>query len=253
MFKKYILIVYICLQILLFYVPLYAGDITGLQGAWLLDEESGVRVDQTANNNDLTDNNTVLFATGQFGNAADFESANSEYLSITDGAQTGLDMTSSYTATFWTKVETLYGDQTFVTKTTASLNDGYSLRTQASGLLELINASGASSTTPAGVITAGTWYHIAFVFDTVNNLAIFYVDGTVVDTNSYATDPTNNTGEFRIGASVNGSHYFDGLIDEAAVFSRVLDVTEINDIKNNGLVSFIQGEAVSRKNVIVIT
>ncbi len=47
---------------------------------WPLDETSGTRADSVGSN-DLTDNNTVLSATGMFGNAADFEATSNEWLS----------------------------------------------------------------------------------------------------------------------------------------------------------------------------
>src|SRR5574341_2164717 len=49
---------------------------------WELEEASGTRLDATASDNDLTDNNTVTQATGKVGNAAQFTRANTEYLSI---------------------------------------------------------------------------------------------------------------------------------------------------------------------------
>lgn len=74
-----------------------------LQGAWLLDEESGTRYDQTDNDNDLTDNNTVGYAAGKLGNAADFDISKSEYLAISDASQTGLDITGNITIFCWIK------------------------------------------------------------------------------------------------------------------------------------------------------
>ena len=53
---------------------------TGLLAFWKMAETSGTRYDETANNEDLTDNNTVSYATGKVGNAADFEASNNEYL-----------------------------------------------------------------------------------------------------------------------------------------------------------------------------
>jgi len=73
---------------------------------WSCDEASGVRYDSnTTNSNDLTDNNTVLAATGLLSNACDFESSSSEYLSITDVAQIGLDFSTAFTIAYWVNFE----------------------------------------------------------------------------------------------------------------------------------------------------
>src|SRR3990167_8248201 len=56
---------------------------TSLMAYFKLDEASGTRVDSKSTN-DLTDNNTVTQAVGKVANAAQFTSANSEYLSIGD-------------------------------------------------------------------------------------------------------------------------------------------------------------------------
>ena len=73
---------------------------------WELNEESGERADSHGVNN-LSDINTVLFAAGKVGNAADFELTNSEELRIADGDQTGLDIAGDFTIAFWMKLEQL--------------------------------------------------------------------------------------------------------------------------------------------------
>ena len=88
-------------------IPLNLPRRSNIQGLWKLNEESGTRYDETTNDNDLTDNATVLYGTGKIGNAADFELATSEYLSITDAAQTGLDITGEITIACWIKPESI--------------------------------------------------------------------------------------------------------------------------------------------------
>jgi hypothetical protein len=80
-----------------------------LQGWWNFEETSGTRYDETANNNDLTDNNTVGYGTGKIGNAADFENTssgdNDETLSIVRASQTGLVITGDLSISVWVKPE----------------------------------------------------------------------------------------------------------------------------------------------------
>lgn len=77
----------------------------GLVSFWNLDEESGERVDD-AGNNDLTDNNTVLFGVGKIDNAADLESGNDEYLSHADNADLSFSDTDDFTIAAWVYLET---------------------------------------------------------------------------------------------------------------------------------------------------
>jgi hypothetical protein len=74
---------------------------------WSLDETSGVRYDSSTTSNDLSDNNTVLYATGKLDNAGDFELSNSEWLSITDASQTSLEPSTAFSVSGWYKFESI--------------------------------------------------------------------------------------------------------------------------------------------------
>lgn len=63
---------------------------------WKLDESSGTRNDSKGANH-LTDNNTVTSAAGKLGDAADFESSNSERLTLADNADMSLGSNSDFT------------------------------------------------------------------------------------------------------------------------------------------------------------
>jgi len=224
----------------------HAGDTTGLEGAWLLDEESGTRVDETANNNDLTDNNTVLFATGQFGNAADFEKDNTEFLSITDASQTGLDLASTdLTILAFVKAETTV-EGNIVSKASTS---GYKFLSTGSGKLEFSIKAGADAGSSA-TLTPGTFFHVAITYDNVT-MRLFIdgsADGTAANTNTIP----DTSDDFNIGGLL-GLETWDGLIDEVAVFSRELSSGERDDIKDNGLEAFISPAAAFLPRVILMT
>ena len=78
---------------------------TNLVSYWKMEEASGSRVD-VHGSNDLTDNNTVLNATGISGNGADHERDTSEWLSIAHASQTNLDVTTGdFSISCWIKRE----------------------------------------------------------------------------------------------------------------------------------------------------
>lgn len=244
MLKKFLFTLYIVWILFILYTFLFAAtDYTAhgnIVSWWMLEEESGERDDPSANDNDLTDNNTVLFSADskQGTNSADFERDNSEYLSITDGAQTGLDITGSMTIVAWIKAETTGWNGYIQCKQW----DGYSLRWGESAddkLWFYLREDGVTTDdlTGGAALNSGTWYHVAAVFDASNNMHI-YVNGSTASPG--ATKVTtlaaiaNNGENFCIGANDGGLAY-DGLIDEFAIFDTNLSTVDINSIIDYGL------------------
>jgi hypothetical protein len=79
-------------------------------------------------------------------------------------------------------------------------------------------------------VNANQWYHIVATLDGTN--ARFYVDGSEVGTASTYT-PTNTNQELEIGRSPTlKSQYFDGSIDEVAIWNTVLTSTQVSEIYN---------------------
>jgi hypothetical protein len=222
-------------------------DDANLEGLWLMEEASGARADYTPNSNDLTDNNTVgSSADAQEGSrSADFEAANSEYLSITDGAQIGLGITGDMSVCFWHKPETIVNlDQYLAKYQTTGDNRCWKVREEATdGIAVLISSDGTSgglttATTPNGQLSVGTWVHVAFVYDGTD--IRIYINGSLASNG--ANNPKAYTGgiadkpsNFQIGVQHAGTSYIDGLMDEVAVFSRALSALEVDGIYNNGI------------------
>ena len=215
---------------------------------WELNETSGTRYDAHGSNH-LTDVNTVGYDTGKQGNAADFERDNSEYLTYS-----GLlgDLDSDFSMSFWVNPETVpptvlgifqffswwrkSGDDSYF----ASIMIGYF-----AGAKQLqIYLVGASAVENYYLhsMTAGNWYHIAFVVDVGTGYTL-YINGTSVRTGSAPTKKTSSPGAassfFEIGESHNWSdvrlgRYYDGLMDEFGVWSRVLTSDEVTELYNSG-------------------
>jgi len=93
--------------------------------------------------------------------------------------------------------------------------------------------------TPAGVITLNAWNFVVAVYDQSTGTRQIYVNGVKV---AQRTDRpiriTNSVADLAIGAQINSpimSHFpFAGVIDEVALFNRVLSQTEIQLIYNAG-------------------
>lgn len=201
---------------------------TNLSGYWLLGEASGTRADSSGNGNTLTDNNTVLARNG-FNDTlcADFERSQSEYLSITDAAQTDLDITSSYSAWVKLKMESITNDNIWLGKWSPST--GYMIAIQATGLI-VVN-HGTTAYTSQITIVIGEVMEVGVVYDDANNLIHFYVNGKLVDTKAATVDPADTSHAFQLGARSDGTDYFDGCQAQAAVWKgRVLTHLEMSSM-----------------------
>ncbi|MEO1528811.1 MAG: LamG-like jellyroll fold domain-containing protein, partial [Planctomycetota bacterium] len=92
----------------------------------------------------------------------------------------------------------------------------------------------------SGVFIAGTgWQHVAATFDDVNNTQTIYLNGEVIATGNFtssiAYDQEPNTYIGRNGNN-NSAFDFNGLIDDARVYSRALSAEEIAAIAGEQVV-----------------
>lgn len=242
----------VSLSFFLLLVPqltLAINDITDLApiSHWTCDETSGVRYDSnTTNSNDLTDNNTVAYATGLLGNACDFETTNSEYFSITDGGQTGLENFSAYSISLWFKLESATPFDVnwgFVNKYSGG-SGGYFLEYRQypsnndNFLSYARDGSGNNSshiTNDLGIAN-DVWHHIVTTYNNSTKVVKMYLDGTLLSNtyvNSLATAVPNTTDTFLIGKSTTGVS-FDGLFDEITIDNEEWASTTVSEIYNSG-------------------
>lgn len=222
---------------------------TNLVSYWTLDEVSGNRADSHGSNT-LTDNNTVGSTTGKISNAGDFELSNSESLSITNGSQSGLGVSGTISVSTWIKLESTPSNEirAIVAKDNSSNNNqsylfGYREDGGPKGLHVRLSSGGTDATTQTGLWswtpTLDTWYHVVFVYDssqsTAANRVVVYIDGISQGTvaTSWVSSLHNSSAAFRLGGTDN-SKFWDGLIDETAIYSRALHYGDVLDLYNAG-------------------
>ena len=209
---------------------------------WKLDETSGTRYDAHGSN-DLSDINTVGYAAGKKGNAADFEKDNSEHLKINDNASLSFG-NESFTIVMWVKFESVSTvGQVVLSKWDWGVNKmeyeiakpygayRFSFKVSKDGLAE---TSVIANT--FGDVSAGVWYFVAGVHDSVNDKLTIYVNDKF-DSVSYSSGCNDNTSPFAIGAEFNsGAAYalYDGLVDEVAIWRRALTADELEWLYNSG-------------------
>lgn len=214
----------------------------GLEAWWSLDEESGARADSHGSNN-LADNATVLFDTGKKSNAADFELSNSEFLDIVDNASLSFG-DEALTIGCWVKHETTAVGQTIMGKWDATADTReYRLRFDLAAdrfsffISDDGSASSQENADELGVPLNATWYFIIGWHDPDANTKNIQVDNGTVDSGAYSDGINDDVTDFLIGAQKNGggySGYFDGLVDEAFIYRRVLTADERTWLYNSG-------------------
>ena len=186
----------------------------------------------------------------------DLELDNSQYLSITDADQTGLDLSGNFTMEAWIKLESLPPSDTsyYITSKYYLSGSGDNDRSYTFFLYNTgseqrfyCNAYQDDTTSDQAYIvwspSAGTWYHLAATFTIANATATefeFFVGG--VSQGNGTVDKDNNIssiqiGEapFCIGARGDPTYYFDGLIDDVRVWNDIRTDTEISDNYNCSL------------------
>lgn len=171
----------------------------------------------------------------------DLEASSSQYASISDASQTGLDSDNSFTYECWVKFESLpssgnrmaFGSKYQATGDNRSwwfvlVNDSgtnkWEMRTCGNGTCSMF--TGLQVT--ASSLSTDTWYHVAMTYNS-GTLEVF-LDGNSEGTDTGGQTLVNTSAGFSIGSSdSNGSTYLDGLIDDVRYWDDVRTATEIND------------------------
>jgi len=98
--------------------------------------------------------------------------------------------------------------------------------------------SNATSTTAIPSYAAGSWFYLVVTYDASAGEVRHYVNGSQLGTTRTGinTAINNSAATFSIGRpdSTSSGDYFDGIIDEVGIWSKVLTTTEISDLYNSG-------------------
>lgn len=190
----------------------------------------------------------TLFAANLF--STDLERSSSQYWSITDGSQSGLQLTNAFTLSMWVKLESFPDGAVF-----RLINKFHTDTSNRSYSFLLVNVGGnpdirvALSSTGSNVEddfvswspSTGTWYHIAVSYNGTAGEVKFYVDGVQQGTTQTTgiSSLFNNSVPFLIGTGQGGGggtpeNFFDGLMNNVLVYNAVLDDAAIAALYSNG-------------------
>jgi hypothetical protein len=169
--------------------------------------------------------------------SAHLAKASAQYYTITDAAQTGLDIAGDFTFELWVKFDSLPGDPDkdygFIRKYYTSGNRSYyfSLREHnyTYALFGVLSSDGAgtlSVPTVSWTPTTATWYHLAMVYDHTAATVKYYVNDTQqgATQTGQVTSIYNSTQAFYIGygdiaSGAQYNDYFDGSIDDVRIWT----------------------------------
>ena len=217
-----------------------------LVGYWKLDESSGNAIDSGPNGLDLTDVNTVTSATGKVGNARQFTSGSSEYLTRSDepALRSGnIDFSLCGWSYFDTDAATA---QVQVARYGGAAREFAVQHRQTAGV-DVIrwiignSVDGDTSIESAGDLATGKWifWHASHrASDSGLRLYVIEEDESFVSgeliTGTAAFDPGSEACDFSNGALTVPSQYANGRIDAVGYWHIYHTADQIKRLFNSG-------------------
>lgn len=208
----------------------------GLVGYWKLDEASGVAADVGGVLNLSAVNNPTGVA-GKIGNGRRCLRTSNQYLNVASHPKLAL---SAFTWAGWVKLTDKFNLYHLAGKSTLTGSQFewhvfYSSGADRFGLTVSSNGSSTTSVnaTALGSPAAGTWYYVVAWHDPVGDQIGIRVNG-LVTTATHATGMFNGSSPFALGARGEAASLLNGVLDEVALWSRVLTVEEQAELYNSG-------------------
>lgn len=200
-------------------------------------------VNDSKNSYNLTNINTVAFNAAKFNNGADAGSSNTNKCLAIASTVGVANSNTNVSISFWIKLNTEIGsgDNDICKLNFTTNNVSYIFRYSYNGgtrqlnfwrVRELIAVDGFTYN-----ITLGTssFHHIVMTWDGTNVRG--YVDGSLVGSPSAASGNGSGSGSdtFSLLANYPSYGFTSAIMDDTAVFSRVLTASEITNLYNGGM------------------
>ena len=202
----------------------------GMISYWKFDEGSGTTAYDSADANDGTIYGAT-WTTGNVDDALSFDGVD-DYVSVSDDPS--LRISEKLTIEAWVNIT----DRSYFREVVVKqgnyhfrIHDGY-LR------FNFWNGQWLGAEDDTTRLDTDTWYHIAFSFDTVNDIMKFYVNGNNVKNVTHGWDMLTWDDPVTIGSASPldpSRDWFNGIIDEVSIHNRILTPEEIQQHYENGL------------------
>ena len=183
--------------------------------------------DSSGNNYTLTNNGTVAFALGKFGNCGVF--ASGKYLNV--ASTFGINpLTGAYSISAWVKptAQPSSGAYFGIFAIEATSARGIHLfYYNNSGTYQITGSYSGNTITGTYTLSSNTWYQIVFTSSAAGAGAI-YVNGAKIATASRGTNSTPRNDIFGIGWGwTTAAKYFTGSIDEVVIHNVELSPKQV--------------------------
>lgn len=207
---------------------------------WDFNEGAGTTAEDRTNTNDGTIVNAVYNGGGVYGSQALEFNGTDTYVDL---GTMDTQAVPGLTLSAWIRADDFDTDDArIISKATGTATNDHDwmLSTIDSGGIKLrfrlrTDATGTTTTLiadPGSDLVAGQWYHVAAIYDgTDMRLFLNGVDvGSVAKTGNVSINPAVGV---RIGDNPVSSLFFDGLIDDVAVFSAAIQGNEFQELIGN--------------------
>ena len=181
--------------------------------------------DATGQQTDLSNYGTSN-TSGIINDARDYDGVN-DYLE--DTSYSGY--TDTQTTSFWVYFDSVSSTQEVIMNGNSNIWGCRMKDTNSGSVNGQLTCRVGSSAVQSEVLSAFTWYHVVHIMDSGNNQ--LYIDGVLVDNDTQTFSNTSYTG-FDVGRYISGSIYFNGRIDELAIWKRGLNSSEVSELYNSG-------------------
>ena len=194
--------------------------LAGLQAFYKLSDLT----DSSGNNNTLTVNGDVQFASGKIGDAALFDgSSNLE--------KAPFNLGQNFSVSFWANPTDILDYSYFAVQHT-----GLAIYTRSNGALECGDNATWNFTTASGIVESGVWKH--YCLSVSNGVGSLYVNNAL-EANSAGSPPLDlaDTGDLPFGisgTSQTGGRAGVKQIDAVGIWNRGLNEGEVSALYNSG-------------------
>ena len=227
-------------------IPAYAINLKSVVGLWLLnDNKDAVAKDLSGNGHDGIIKGTKLDK-GKFGNCLKFNGSG-DFVSFGNAEALNLGV---FTVSFWAMFPAIQSWNHIVSKgshvasgTPGSVNWGVMMYDQAATFLFEVYTDTAWSGIVSPVVPLNEWQHLVATYS--GDKMEFFLNGAsigIVATGVKIKLDANRN--FRIGgiatAGANPDNYFNGSLDELALFNAVLTLDDIQALMNKGITDTIK-------------
>lgn len=221
---------------------------TDFVGAWTFDEGNGLKAKNLAGKaDDGTLNGGVQWTNGKIGSAISFDGKDS-YVEINLPEIFKDIPNNSFTITYWVNIKNISGSGTIWTRI---LEARYDSMNYLQFVIQINNGELGINLVSEGTertfivntpIVADKWYYITGTWDSKQKTLKLYLDGVLQTGVGTTPASPGDKKTLNIGRRSDGTPetYFEGMIDEFAILSKVITEDDIINLMKKGLKTYAE-------------